>query len=71
MRSYYDDEEDFDFADSAAVSRILREQMREQRRFASRHHRGPGDDDDFDDDFDDDDFDDFDASYSYSVGVSD
>jgi hypothetical protein len=35
MRPLYDEFEDFDFADSPALSRVMREQRRQERRFAS------------------------------------
>lgn len=38
MRPLYDEFEDFDFADSPALSRIMREQRREERRFANRRN---------------------------------
>ena len=62
MRRLYDDFEEFDFADSATVGRILREQRREERRFASRRYHGPALEDRADDteyyaDYDDAEFD--------------
>lgn len=36
MRPVYDDFDDFDFADSPALGRIIREQRREERRYARR-----------------------------------
>ena len=38
MRSVYDDFEEFDLSDSPALGRIMREQRREERRFASRRN---------------------------------
>ena len=58
MHSIYDEYEDFDFAGSAAVRRILREQMREEQRLAGRRQHGPGDEYDEDDDYGD--YDDYD-----------
>lgn len=43
MRPPYDDLDGYEFADSLAVRRILREQRREELRFAKR--RGPRDPD--------------------------
>lgn len=79
MRPWYDDFDEFDFDDSAAVKQMLREIQREEIRLASRRKRGPGnkqrwkeeDDDDFEEledyedyeDYDDYDDDEFD-SYS-------
>lgn len=63
MRSLFDDFDEFDYADSMIVNRIIREQRREERRLASRRALGPGDDsdyDDFDDSDDDYDFDEYD-----------
>lgn len=68
MPRFDDDFEEFEFADSAAVDRILREQRRDKRRFASRRYHGPEDENPFDDsedyggyddydDYDDDEFD--------------
>jgi hypothetical protein len=56
-----DDFDEFEFADSTAVSRLMREQLREERRFASRRHFGPRDEDDYADidDVDDDEFSDY------------
>lgn len=72
MRSFYDDYEDFDFAGSAAVRRILREQMREEQRLLGRRHRGPGDEDEYeyDDaedygDYDEAEFDEYQEDYPY------
>ena len=69
MRPSYDDFDEFDFADSLAVSRVLRDQQREERRLARRRASGPGDEDhynqdafdEFDefDDYDDDEFDEY------------
>ncbi|HEX5787729.1 MAG TPA: hypothetical protein VFY03_06085 [Woeseiaceae bacterium] len=55
MRPPFDDLDEFAFNDSAAVNRILREQRKEERRFASRKpHDSPGDDENLDDmDYDD------------------
>jgi hypothetical protein len=69
MRPSYDDFDDFDFADSLAVSRLLRDQQREERRLARRRFAGPGDEDSYEDygsydeydEFDDYDDDEFDA----------
>jgi hypothetical protein len=36
MRPLYDEFEEFDFADSPALNRFMREQRREERRLASR-----------------------------------
>ena len=55
MQRYEDDYDEFEFADYAIVNRILREQMREERRFAARRALGPRDrsyDDDYDGDED-------------------
>ena len=41
MRPLYDDFDEFDFDDSEVVRRMLREQYREERRFAGKKHRGP------------------------------
>lgn len=63
MHPYEDDYDEFEFADNAAVNRILREQMREERRFATRRALGPRDRgyiDDYDDDEDYEDYDDYD-----------
>ena len=38
MRPVYDEFEDFDFSDSPALGRIMREQRREERRFADRRN---------------------------------
>lgn len=59
MYRQYDDFDDFDFANSAVVSRILREQLREEQRHALRRLHGPRDRD-WDDDYDDGDYDDYD-----------
>jgi hypothetical protein len=40
MRPTYDDFDDFEFDDNDLVSRIIREQEREERRFASKRQRG-------------------------------
>ena len=74
MRPLYEDFDDFDFdfADQAVVKQMLREQIREERRLASRRRSGPGSknrpDDDDEEDFDDyekyeeyNDYDDYDA----------
>ena len=42
MRVDCNDFDDFEFEDSAAVRRALREELRERRRMASRKHREPG-----------------------------
>jgi hypothetical protein len=74
MRPPYDDFDEFAFEDSAAVSRILREQRKEERRYASRKHHGSPEDEeyfdeledyeDFEDysDYDEDEFDEYSAS---------
>ena len=49
MRPLFDDFDEFAFGDSKAVSRILREQQREERRYASRKPYSPGDEDYLDD----------------------
>ncbi|MDX1515195.1 MAG: hypothetical protein R3288_00065 [Woeseiaceae bacterium] len=49
MRPLYDEFDDFDFSDSMAVSRILKEQEREERRYASRRFQGPNEDHQYDD----------------------
>lgn len=54
MRPLYDDFDEFDFDDSHAVARLLREQRREATRRASRRSSGPkrhryDDDDNFSD----------------------
>ncbi len=65
MPDYYDDEE-FDFDDVPAVTRLMRKKSHEERRFGPRRASRPGDDDDDyddfddDDDYDDDDYDDYD-----------
>ncbi len=63
MPHYYDDEE-FDFDDVPAVTRLMRQEMREERRFGPRRASRPGEDEDYDDDDDfdddDDDYDDYD-----------
>lgn len=62
MRPLYDelDEfDDFDFADSMAVSKIFRNQAREERRAASRRHLGPHDESDFEDYSDYEDYEDY------------
>lgn len=72
MRKDYDDFDDYDLDDSETLRRILREQAREELRFASRRRKGVSnkyrsdafefDDDDFDDDFGDvEDYEDYDA----------
>ena len=38
MRPLYDEFEDFDFAESPALSRVMREQRREERRLANRRN---------------------------------
>lgn len=45
MRPTYDEFEEYDYSDSPAVSRLLREQRREEGRFAQRrsHWRGKTD----------------------------
>lgn len=60
MRPKFDDFDEFAFGDSAAVSRLLREQLKEERRFASRkpHHTSPDDDEFFDEPDDYEDYDD-------------
>ena len=40
MRKVYDDFEDYDLDDSEMLRRVLREQAREELRFASRRRRG-------------------------------
>lgn len=60
MRPLYEEFDDFDFAGSSAVSRILREQRREERRLASRRHHGPAHEDRYADSEDYDDYDDYD-----------
>jgi len=40
MRPTYDDFDDFEFDDDKIVSRIMREQEREERRLASKRQRG-------------------------------
>ena len=40
MRPTYDDFDDFEFDDNDLVSRIIREQEREERRLASKRQRG-------------------------------
>ena len=58
MRPFYDDNDEFAFGDVGAIRRIMREQQREELRFARRSKVGPGDRDHWDDDdYDDDDFD--------------
>jgi hypothetical protein len=42
MRPLYDDFDEFDFDDSAAVKQMLREMQREEIRLSSRRKRGPG-----------------------------
>ncbi len=61
MRPLYDEFDEFAFDDSAAVSRILREQRKEERRIASRKPYSP-DEDSYLDEMDD--FGDFDDDYS-------
>jgi hypothetical protein len=72
MRSLFEDFDEFDFADSPSVARLLREQRLEESRFASRKSHGPkhrrqfDNDDEYDDlgDFDKyDDYDDYDEDY--------
>jgi hypothetical protein len=65
MRPLDDDFDEFDFADNSAVSRLMREQLREERRFGRRRHFGRKYDDDYSDiddfdDFDDEDYADYD-----------
>lgn len=58
----FDDFEEFDFSDSMAVNRILREQQRDERRYASRRFHGPNDDrqhDDYEDYSDYEDYEDY------------
>lgn len=59
MRPLYDDFDEFEFDDSAAVKHMLRELQREEVRMASRRRHGPGVKKRWDDDFEDDDYDDF------------
>ena len=40
MRHFYDELDEFDFSDDDIVTKIMREQEREERRLASRRHRG-------------------------------
>ena len=42
MRQWYDDFDDFDFDESGAAKRMLREMQREKARMASRRKHGPG-----------------------------
>jgi hypothetical protein len=60
----FDDMEDFDFADNAAVGKAMRAQKRDERRAGSKKHvarHAVDPDDDFDDfEYDDDDFSDYD-----------
>jgi hypothetical protein len=72
MRHFNDEFDEFDFSDDDIVTKIMREQEREERRLASRRHRGsarkhrheafvPQDDvDDVDDDDDFEIYDDYD-----------
>jgi hypothetical protein len=82
MRPLYDDFDEFDFDDSAAVKQMLREMQREEIRLASRRKRGPGnkqrwkdeDDEDFDDfdDFEDyEDYEDYDGEEFDSYSMTD
>jgi len=68
MRPLYDEFDDFDFADSAAVNRALRKQKRARRRLVGRRYAGPEDEDEVEnyedyedyndyDDYNDDEFD--------------
>lgn len=70
MRPPYDDSDEFDFGDSLAVRRVIREQKREEIRLAKRRagRHGPSTRDPFDDLGDDVSFDttdDFDAYEDY------
>jgi len=38
MRHIYDDFDDFEFASNPALARVMREQRREERRFATRRN---------------------------------
>lgn len=52
MRPFFDDLDEFDFDDSPTVARLLREQRREDARFARRRSLGPKHQKIFDDDED-------------------
>jgi hypothetical protein len=79
MRPLYDDFDEFDFDDSAAVKQMLREMQREEIRLASRRKRGPGnkqrwtdeDDDDLDEFEDYEDYEDYDSDEFDSYSDSD
>ena len=62
MHPFDDDFDEIDFADNSAVSRLMRDQLREERRFGRRRHFGRKYDDDYsdNDDFDDEDYTDYD-----------
>ncbi len=47
MRPPFDDLDEFAFGDNAAVDRILREQRKEERRYASRKPHDSPDDDEY------------------------
>ena len=59
MRPLYDDFDEFEFDDSAAVKHILRDLQREEIRMASRRRHGPGTKKRWSDEFEDDDSEDF------------
>jgi len=85
MRPPFDDLDEFDFDDSPSVARLLREQRREESRFASRKSHGPkhhrqsdeddddGEDEDYEDDEededDDEDFEDYGNYRSYDYST--
>ena len=79
MRPLYDDFDEFDFDDSAAVKQMLREMQREEIRLASRRKGGPGnkhrwtddDDDDLDEFEDYEDYEDYDGDEFDSYSDSD
>ena len=56
MRPLYDDFDEFEFDDSAAVKHILRDLQREEIRMASRRRHGPGAKKRYSDEFEDDDY---------------
>jgi len=64
MRPLFDDFDEFDFDDSRTVARLLREQRREDARFARRRLLGPKHQKQFDDD------EDYGQSENYSENTS-